>query len=71
MDKTKLKIYFNLYRGRILGVLIGFIFAILWMTMGFAKALAVALVVGVAYIVGAYLDGAIDLESWLDFFRLR
>lgn len=56
------------YRNRIVGGLIAFIFALFWMWLGFGEALFILVLSTVGYIVGAYFDGEVDLESWFNFF---
>lgn len=71
MEKEQIKQLAKKYQGRILGLLLGFIFAVLWVTIGFAKALAVLIIMGLAYVIGAYFDGDLDIDSWLAFFNIR
>lgn len=67
MDKQP-NIDWKKYRGRVLGLLIGFVFSLLWVTIGFAETVLVLLIVGVGYLVGAYYDGNFDLNAWLAYF---
>lgn len=59
--------YLMRYKNRILGVLFALIFAVLLVTIGFWKAVAVVVIVVIGYLVGAYYDGQLDLESWFNF----
>lgn len=56
------------YRGRVIGLLVAFIFALLWMTIGFGEALLIVIIAGIGYGIGAYFDGQIDLDEWFNFF---
>ncbi|MCZ0717759.1 DUF2273 domain-containing protein [Aerococcus kribbianus] len=56
------------HRYSVIGLIIAFLFALLWMWLGFGQAVLVALLTAIGYIVGAYFDGEIDLESWFNFF---
>lgn len=56
------------YKGRITGLLLAFIFALLWVVFNFGTALLVFIIAAVGYIVGAYFDGEVDLRAWLRFF---
>ncbi|MFE0441540.1 DUF2273 domain-containing protein [Aerococcus sp. NPDC058936] len=56
------------YKGRIIGLLSAFIFALLWVVFNFETALLVFIIAAVGYIVGAYFDGEVDLRAWLRFF---
>lgn len=56
------------YRGRIIGLLSAFIFALLWMTIGFGEALLIVVIAAIGFITGAYLDGGLDIDKWFRFF---
>lgn len=59
------------YRGRIIGVAVALLFAVLWMTIGLGRTIVVGIIVVLGYLIGAYLDGELDLDSWSDFFSRR
>ncbi|MCI7239927.1 DUF2273 domain-containing protein [Aerococcus suis] len=67
MDKQP-KIDWKKYRGRVLGLVIAFLFALLWVTIGFGETLLVMVIVGVGYLIGAYFDGRLDVNAWLKYF---
>lgn len=56
------------YRNRIIGLIIAFIFALLWMWLGFAEALLIIIISAIGYLIGSYFDGELDLDSWFNFF---
>ncbi|MGX7417993.1 DUF2273 domain-containing protein [Carnobacterium gallinarum] len=56
------------YRGRILGLLLGLLVAILFITLGFGYTLLIILFAAVGYAVGAWRDGKLDISQWLTFF---
>ena len=56
------------YKGRIIGLLSAFIFALLWVVFNFGMALLVFIIAAVGFIIGAYFDGEVDLRAWLRFF---
>lgn len=71
MDNEQVKKVWDQYSGRIIGAVLGFIFALLWMSIGFAETLLIFVVMGAAYCVGAYFDGELDLNAWLKFFNIK
>ena len=56
------------YRYSIIGLIIAFLFTFLWVWVGFGKALLVAIVTVIGYLIGAYIDGELDVDSWFNFF---
>lgn len=66
--ENKPTIDFKQYRGRLLGLVTAFIFALLWVTIGFPKTLLVFVIVGIGYFVGSYFDGQLDVNAWLRYF---
>ncbi|MCO6018604.1 MULTISPECIES: DUF2273 domain-containing protein [Carnobacterium] len=56
------------YRGRIIGLLIGLIIALLLITIGFGYTLLIVLLASIGFIIGAWRDGKIDITAWLQFF---
>lgn len=67
-NKREERAIWRQYKGRIIGLLSAFIFALLWVVFNFGKALLVFIIAAVGFIVGAYFDGEVDLRAWLRFF---
>ncbi len=67
-NHRQMKEIWPLYKGRIIGLLSAFIFALLWVIFNFGVALLIFVIAGIGFVVGAYFDGAIDLRAWLRFF---
>lgn len=53
------------HRGKVLGVILGLIAAILFVTLGFLKALFVILCLVLGYIIGKAVDEQKDFDSWM------
>lgn len=51
------------YRSRIIGLIIAFVFGLLWMWLGFGKAILITIVSTIGYTFGSYVDGVFDLNS--------
>ncbi|MHB1125355.1 MAG: DUF2273 domain-containing protein [Bacillota bacterium] len=54
------------HRGRLLGVMLGLVFGILAVTVGFWKALFVSLCIVGGYILGRRVDEEGNLRGWLE-----
>lgn len=67
-NKREERAIWRQYKGRIIGLLSAFIFALLWVVFNFGKALLVFIIAAVGFIIGAYFDGEVDLRAWLRFF---
>lgn len=67
-DHTQLKAVWRQYKGRIIGLLSAFMFALLWVIFNFATAVLVFIIGSIGYLVGAYFDGKLDIREWLRFF---
>ena len=50
------------YSGRILLTAIGFIVAILFLTIGFWRTLLIVILTGIGYMLGKWEDGALDVN---------
>lgn len=50
------------YSGRILLTAIGFVVAILFLTIGFWRTLLIAVLTAIGYLIGQWRDGALDME---------
>ncbi|MBO8159198.1 DUF2273 domain-containing protein [Thermosyntropha sp.] len=60
------------HRGKVLGVLLGLVAAILVVTYGFLKALFIMLCIGLGYFIGKKVDEKQDIDVWLkQIFRNR
>ncbi|MDT2046312.1 MULTISPECIES: DUF2273 domain-containing protein [Bacillaceae] len=59
------------YRGRLFGLLLGLILAILLLTIGFGPTILVIGFMGIGYLIGKWRDGQLDIEAWLRFFTRR
>ncbi|AMB99615.1 hypothetical protein AWM75_06295 [Aerococcus urinaehominis] len=57
------------YRHRILCLLLAFLFALIWLNLGFFASVFVFLISAVGYFIGAYVDGELDLEEWFNLFN--
>lgn len=66
MKKPPLSWYKNRYR--VIGVILTLLFIILWLLLGFTRALLVSVVTAIGFLIGAYFDGELDLNSWFNFF---
>jgi len=55
----------NEHRGKALGILLGFIASILFVSYGFWPTIFIVLCIFVGYQVGKKLDENVDLEEWL------
>ncbi|WP_163651918.1 DUF2273 domain-containing protein [Listeria sp. PSOL-1] len=55
------------YRGRIFWTLLGFIIAVLWITIGFGYTLLILLLIAIGFVIGKWRDGALDLQKWFQF----
>lgn len=64
MDKEKKEYLWNRYKYRIITVIIALVFALITLIFGFAEAVLTALIVGIGYCVGAYLDGDLDIRKF-------
>ena len=67
-NKREERAIWRQYKGRIIGLLSAFIFALLWVVFTFGTALLVFVIAAVGFIVGAYFDGEVYLRAWLRFF---
>ncbi|MBC6310010.1 DUF2273 domain-containing protein [Listeria sp. FSL L7-1582] len=56
------------YKWRIIGVIVGLIIAILFMTIGFGYTLLILLIAGIGFLIGKWKDGQLDFNDWLKFF---
>ncbi|MHB1421545.1 MAG: DUF2273 domain-containing protein [Bacillota bacterium] len=54
------------HRGRLLGVLLGLVFGILVVTVGFWKALFVSLCIVAGYTLGKRVDEEGNLRGWME-----
>lgn len=53
------------HRGKVLGILIGLLAAILVVSYGFLKALFIMICIGLGYFIGKKIDEKQDLDVWL------
>lgn len=56
------------YKWRIIGVIVGLVIAILFMTIGFGYTLLILLIAGIGFLIGKWKDGQLDFNDWLKFF---
>ncbi|KOO48605.1 DUF2273 domain-containing protein [Priestia koreensis] len=56
------------YRGRIIGILIGFVLAVLLLTIGFGPTILIVAFMAIGFIIGKWRDGQLNIESWMRFF---
>lgn len=66
----ELKLFFEKYKWRIIGVAFGLLIAILMFTIGFWRTLLLALIVGVCFYVGRILDSG-SAEELKAFFKKK
>ncbi|TFE00137.1 DUF2273 domain-containing protein [Jeotgalibacillus sp. R-1-5s-1] len=59
------------YRGRLLGLVLGVILAILIITVGFGPTLLIVTLAVLGYLVGMWRDGKLDIDGWFQFFTRR
>lgn len=60
------------HRGKAIGILLGLIASVLFVSYGFWKTLFVILCIAAGYIIGKKIDEDVDLELWLkNLFRPR
>ncbi|MBA3926353.1 DUF2273 domain-containing protein [Listeria rustica] len=55
------------YKWRIIGVIVGLVIAILFMTIGFGYTLLIVLITGIGFLIGKWKDGQLDINDWLKF----
>lgn len=67
-NKQEERAIWRQYKGRIIGLLSAFIFALLWVVFSFGTALLVFIIAAIGFVVGAYFDEQVDLRAWLRFF---
>lgn len=54
------------HRGKAIGIILGLIFGLLTVVLGFWKTFFVALCIAIGYIVGRRLDNDEDFKEWID-----
>ncbi|WP_227394887.1 DUF2273 domain-containing protein [Jeotgalibacillus aurantiacus] len=59
------------YRGRLLGLVIGIVLAILIITVGFGPTLLIVTLAALGFLVGMWRDGKLDIDGWFQFFTRR
>lgn len=59
---------FNNHRGKFVGTLVGFVFAILVLLVGFWRTFFIACCVGVGYIIGKRFDDDDSLSDLIGYF---
>ena len=59
------------YRGRLLGLLVGIVLAVLIITVGFGPTLLIVALAAIGYLIGMWRDGQLDVEGWFQFFTRR
>ncbi|AQY49646.1 hypothetical protein PWEIH_06611 [Listeria weihenstephanensis FSL R9-0317] len=55
------------YKWRIIGVIVGLVIAVLFMTIGFGYTLLLLLIAGIGFLIGKWKDGQLDINDWLKF----
>lgn len=60
---------FKPYLWRLVFTILGFITAILFMVLGFAKTFLILLCCGIGYVIGVNKDKGIQLSEWIWFWR--
>jgi uncharacterized membrane protein len=54
------------YKSRVIGVVVAFIIAILFLTIGFFKTLLILICISIGYIIGYFLDDKEDFSNVVD-----
>lgn len=55
----------GVHRGKVIGVLLGLIASVLFISFGFWKTLFIAICIAAGYFVGKKIDEETDFEAWL------
>ena len=53
------------HRGKTIGVLLGLLASILFVTFGFWRTVFIAICIGIGYLIGKQLDQNKNFDSWL------
>ena len=53
------------HRGKTIGVLLGLLESILFVTFGFWRTVFIAICIGIGYLIGKQLDENKNFDSWL------
>lgn len=53
------------HRGKVIGVILGLIASVLFISFGFWKTLFIAICITIGYFVGKKIDEQTDFEAWL------
>ncbi|HAA08835.1 MAG: DUF2273 domain-containing protein [Syntrophomonadaceae bacterium] len=53
------------HRGKTIGVLLGLLASILFVTFGFWRTVFIAICIGIGYLIGKQLDENKNFDSWL------
>lgn len=53
------------HRGKAVGILLGLIASILFVSFGFWQTIFIMLCIGAGYVIGTKIDDNVDLELWL------
>ncbi|MGI6453350.1 MAG: DUF2273 domain-containing protein [Syntrophomonadaceae bacterium] len=56
----------NEHRNKTIGVLLGLVASILFITIGFWKVLFIIVFIGIGFFIGKRLDDNKSLDNWLD-----
>lgn len=59
------------YRFRLLGVVIGVVIAVLFLTIGFGQTLLIVTLALVGFLLGKWADGALRVDEWVSFFTRK
>jgi len=54
------------HRGKLIGVLLGLVASILFITFGFWRALLVFVLIGIGYYIGKRLDENKSFDTWIN-----
>ncbi|WP_070328389.1 DUF2273 domain-containing protein [Exiguobacterium aurantiacum] len=59
------------YRFRLLGVIVGIVIAVLFLTIGFGQTLLIVSLAFVGFLLGKWADGVLRVDEWVSFFTRK
>lgn len=59
------------YRFRLIGVIVGVVIAVLFLTIGFGQTVLIVTLALVGFLIGKWSDGALHVNEWVEFFTRK
>ncbi|ERG67696.1 DUF2273 domain-containing protein [Exiguobacterium chiriqhucha] len=56
------------YRFRLIGIVVGVVIAVLFLTIGFGQTVLIVTLALVGFLIGKWGDGALHVNEWVEFF---